>query len=96
MKNKINKILPFIEEPKPPQTLSEEDLRETECTALEAARVYWLVKERVDVGRNVLVIANERYGKLFVTDPLAEELASLRVRASMFVVFSPAVFAIAP
>ncbi len=72
--------LPFIEEPKPPQTLSEEDLRETECTALEAARVYWLVKERVDVGRNVLVIANERYGKLFVTDPLAEELTSLGVR----------------
>lgn len=72
--------LPYVEKPEPPRTLSETDVREAEFTALEAARVYWLIKERVDAGRNVLVIANERYGKLFVADPLAEELVSLAVR----------------
>ncbi|TSC63969.1 MAG: transcriptional modulator of MazE/toxin MazF, partial [Microgenomates group bacterium Gr01-1014_93] len=72
--------LPFADQIRPPQLLSGEDLMEIECTALEAARVYWLIKERVDAGRNVLVVANERYGKLFVIDPLFDELKSLGVR----------------
>ena len=59
--------------------LDQKDRMEARAAALEAARVYWIVKERVDAGRNVLVVGNERYGKLFVVDPLKDELDALGV-----------------
>lgn len=61
-------------------TLDLNDSMEARAAALEAARVFWIVKERVDAGRSVLVVGNERYGKLFVVDPLKIELDSLGVK----------------
>lgn len=52
---------------------------EAEAAAYEAARLYWLVKERVDRGRNVIVIGNQRYGDLFVVQPLEKKLAELNI-----------------
>ena len=72
--------IPFVEDIEATYSLTESDLMETKAAALEAARVYWLIKEEADLGRDIVVIANERYGKLFVIDPIQDELGSLGVR----------------
>lgn len=70
------------------QTLAEKDIMEAHEAAIEAAQVYWLVKEKVGKGREVLVVGNERYGKRFVTDPLIDDLESLGVRVESTYVHS--------
>lgn len=72
--------IPFVETLDTDIRVSEEEQIEVEATALEAARVYWLIKERVKSGRHVAVIGNQRYGKLFVIDPIREDLEDLGIR----------------
>lgn len=64
------------EERTTPELSTMEEL-EADAAALEAAPIYWLVKDRVDRGKNVVVIGNNRYGELFVTRPLERALNEL-------------------
>ncbi len=59
--------------------LNRREIREAEAAAYEAARFYWFVKERVDLGRKVTVVGNRRYGDYFVVEPLRQELEELGV-----------------
>lgn len=59
--------------------LGTEEVYEAKAAAIEAARVYWLVKDRVDKGKDVLVVGNHRNGTLFVTNILEDDLLDLDV-----------------
>ena len=61
---------------------------EAEAAALEAANFYWLVRTRVEAGRKVVVIGNQRYGDYFVMEPLRNEFQDLGVRLNSFKVSS--------
>lgn len=67
----------FIEDGKEVSILDSRDIVEARAAAFEAARVYWIIRERVDMRRKVFVLGNNRYGKLFVIDPLRQELELL-------------------
>jgi len=59
--------------------LTANELVEARAAAYEAALFGWFVSDRSSQGRKVLVVGNERYGKLFVIDPLRPFLDKLRV-----------------
>lgn len=59
--------------------LGETTRRYAELAAREAANVFNLIKSRTTGMYPTLVIANQRYGSLFVVDPIAEYLAALGV-----------------
>lgn len=69
--------LRFEEEDTEISHLSLPEIMEARAMAYEAANVYWLVKDRLDHSRDVLVIGNQRYGDLFVVRPLEKLLGEL-------------------
>lgn len=65
-----------------PIVLTDTDRMEARAAAIEASRVFWVVKERIDAGRKVLVVGNERYGKNFVVDPITADLEEIGARVA--------------
>jgi len=57
---------------------------EAEAAALEAANLYWFIRARVERGRKMTVVGNQRYGDYFVMEPLRSELQDLGVSLSSF------------
>lgn len=68
--------------------LSADELMEARAAAYEAALFAWFVAERVSMGRRVMVVGNERYGKLFVTEPLRPFLEKLGIEVTSCYVHS--------
>lgn len=52
------------------EALSPIEQREADTAAYEAAKLYWVIKERIDRGKKMIVIGNQRYGDLFIVQPL--------------------------
>lgn len=67
----------FVEDGEEASSLDSRDVMEARVAAFEAARVYWIIRERTDIRKKVFVVGNNRYGKLFVIDPLRQELELL-------------------
>lgn len=61
-------------------SLTKTEQIEAEVAALEAAKLYWLVRKQIEAGRKVAVVGNERYGWLFVVEPLRGMLENMGVR----------------
>ncbi len=61
---------------------------EAEAAAYEAAVFYWFVRERVEKGRKVTVVGNQRYGDYFVVNPLRSHLEEIGVTLSSYKVGS--------
>lgn len=76
--------LQFYNQQEIERELSLREQVEAEAAALEAANIYWLVRERVESGRKVTVVGNQRYGDYFVMEPLRTELQELGVTLSSF------------
>lgn len=64
--------------------LSPKEMLEAEAAAFEAAKLYWFIRQRVEAGRKVTVIGNQRYGDYFVTEPLRADLEELGVQVCFF------------
>lgn len=58
--------------------LSFEEEKEADAAAYEAAKVYWLISDRVNYRRNIVILGNNRYGELFIVRPLEQALQELR------------------
>lgn len=67
----------FLHEDELSSILDNVDKMEAKAAAFEAAMVYWMIRERTDMGRKVMIVGNNRYGRLFVTEPLRSELELL-------------------
>ncbi len=64
--------------------LSFKEKMEAEAASYEAAKLYWFLRKRAEMGRKLTVIGNQRYGDYFVTEPLRPFLQELGVLVSFF------------
>lgn len=64
--------------------LTIKEMMEAEAASLEAAKLYWMIRARVEAGRRATVIGNQRYGDYFVVEPLRTHLQDLGVQISFF------------
>lgn len=69
----------MIKEQKLTSSLTPYEKFEAEITAFEAAQTYWFLRSRQESGRPVEVIGNQRYGKLFVIEPLEQLLKEVGI-----------------
>lgn len=69
----------MIKEQKLTSQLTSYEKFEAEITAFEAAQTYWFLRSRQESGRPVEVIGNQRYGKLFVIEPLEKLLEEVGI-----------------
>ncbi|MBI3093189.1 MAG: hypothetical protein HYZ02_03070, partial [Candidatus Levybacteria bacterium] len=76
--------LRFVTEDEEVLDLSMSERMEAEAAAFEAARLFWFIKERLDRGRKVHVVGNERYGSAFVVNPLRRHLEDVGVNISFY------------
>lgn len=69
--------------------LTSQETMESEAAAYEASKLYWFIYQRAtELGRNMIVVGNRRYGEFFVTSPLRPYLEDLGVRVDFHYVHS--------
>ncbi len=64
--------------------LTLQEQKEAEAASFEAARVFWLIKDRIDQGKKVTVVGNRRYGDNFVVEPLRYYLEEIGAQVSSY------------